>query len=97
MNEHQHGDVVIVSTGQAGTYCSDNDSGAEVLLANGDIWIGPPHQLTPATLEMCLAAPRDHDRFKNRETKVSARVDKSKKKAKSQEWTKEFDEEDEDY
>ena len=95
MSEFKHGEVVVVSTGQAGTYIGDNDTGCEVFLANGDIWIGPAGQMFyPQSREHLDACPKDVDRFKQRESPKGHT--KSKAKAQNQKWTKEFDDDQED-
>lgn len=68
MRDIVEGDVVIVSTGQAGTYigqCGQVDH--QVLLANGCIWTGKYHDMRfPQNQEDLDACPLEADRFKDR-------------------------------
>jgi len=45
MKQFKDGDVVICSTGQAGTVIQFSGSDTWVLLANRDIWVGAPHKM----------------------------------------------------
>ena len=66
--EINEGTVVIVSTGQAGTYIGDTAGGAMVLLTNGDIWVGHPGTMREPQDQADLdAAPLNFDRFEGRE------------------------------
>jgi hypothetical protein len=63
----KEGDVVIVSTGQAGTYCCGGKEQVCVLLTNGCLWYGKYHEMRlPQSAEDLAAAPLDFDRFKDR-------------------------------
>lgn len=91
MKEIIHGEVVIVSTGQAGTYMDDNAEGAMVFLANGDIWYGHHGQMRrPQSAEDLAACPENVDRFSQREKPKSP---KEKKKKRRDDWTRDFDDE----
>ena len=60
----QEGDVVICSTGQAGTVVQLASNQAWVLLANGDFWIGMPNSLRkPQDAEDLALCTLDVDRF----------------------------------
>lgn len=95
-NALNEGSLVIIDTLQAGTVSGLSGPTAEVLLANGDIWNGPAHSLTPATAEMAMAAPLNVDRFTDREKAARANHTKSKNSKKNTKWadSKEFDSED---
>lgn len=57
------GDVVIVSTGQAGTIILNSADQFQVLLRNGEIWTGPSAQCRLPQDEADLAAaPIDVER-----------------------------------
>lgn len=67
MRDFQEGDVVIVSTGQAGTYLGGTTENSWVLLANGDIWHGLINMLRkPQDQGDLEACPLDVDRFAHR-------------------------------
>jgi hypothetical protein len=50
------GQVVIVDSGQAGTVCEDAGGQLWVLLANLDVWVGPPSMCRIPQDEADLAA-----------------------------------------
>lgn len=60
-------DVVIVSTGQAGTVFHSEKGMLHVLLANHDIWVGMAHQCYIPMNGEDLVAPLNVDRFEARE------------------------------
>jgi hypothetical protein len=63
----KEGDVVIVSTGQAGTYCCEGKDQVCVLLANGCLWYGRFHEMRkPQSQEDLETAVLEVDRFKDR-------------------------------
>jgi hypothetical protein len=92
MKEIIHGDVVIVSTGQAGTYMDDSEQGAMVFLANGDIWYGLYSIMRRPQDDADLAAcPENFDRFAQREKPKPQ--DKKKSRNKQTQWTDDFNDE----
>lgn len=67
MRNFEEGDVVIVSTGQAGTFLGGTTENCWVLLANGDLWHGMINMMRhPQGQEDLDACPLDVDRFINR-------------------------------
>ena len=80
------GSVTLADTGQAGTVSFIDGAIAEVLLVNGDIWRGSLHSLTPATLEMALAAIVNVDRFTEREKTGKDKVAKTVAAKKNTNW-----------
>jgi hypothetical protein len=63
----KEGDVVIVSSGQAGTFCCTGKEHVCVLLANGCLWYGHYHEMRkPQGEEDLAAAVLEVDRFKDR-------------------------------
>lgn len=65
--EVQEGDVVIVGTGQAGTFLGGSGSLAAVLLRNGDMWHGHPGQMRhPQGQDDLDAALIEVDKFSGR-------------------------------
>lgn len=56
MKEFVEGDVAICATTQAGTVIEVDGTGVWILLANGDIWVGPFHQCRYPQDEADLAA-----------------------------------------
>lgn len=66
--EINEGAVVIVATGQAGTFIGSNGSQAAVLLRNGEIWHGHPGQMHIPTSpeEEAAALIEQADRFVGR-------------------------------
>lgn len=67
MSEIVEGNVVICSTGQAGTFIGIESGQACVLLANSCFWYGNPHQMRiPQSESDLLAAPLEVDRFEGR-------------------------------
>jgi hypothetical protein len=68
MRDIVEGDVVIVSTNQAGTYIGQvGQVDHQVLLANGCIWMGKHHEMRlPQTLDELNGVDVEVDRFKDR-------------------------------
>lgn len=66
MDKYKPGDVVIVSTGQAGTvWFVTHEIG--VWLRNGDIWYGPEYEVRfPSSKKELRACPIDVDRWNGR-------------------------------
>lgn len=90
------GSTVLIDTQQAGTICQIDGGTAEVLLVNGDIWRGAFHSLTPADLEMGLAAPLNVDRFTDREKAAKDKKVKTSNSKKNTAWTKDYENDDEE-
>lgn len=62
--KYKPGNVVIVSTGQAGTLWWITDKEIAVLLANGDIWYGQLYEIRlPQNDADLKACPRDVPKF----------------------------------
>lgn len=67
MNNYKAGDVVIVSTGQAGTIWFITDKEVGVWLRNGDIWYGQEYEIRfPSNKKELKACPIDVDRWNGR-------------------------------
>lgn len=63
----EEGTVVICGTGQAGTIVQNIKGDLMILLANGNIWVGPSHQCrVPQDTEDLAACPIEVDRFEGR-------------------------------
>ena len=56
MNDFRDGEIVIVATSQAGTMVLNDKTNCWVLLANGDIWTGAPHDVRYPQDDADLAA-----------------------------------------
>lgn len=67
MNKYKVGDVVIISSGQAGTIWHITDGIVAVILRCKDIWYGPEYEIRlPSSKKELKACPIELDKWKKK-------------------------------